>query len=181
MEFSESGWVFRFTNDWIVKKFDDHRYYRWLSGKGFKAVDFIAFQPNVRMLCIEVKNYRRESPEAQEVADLFCKKVSDTLQVVDIIERYFLRKPFYRLLRKIIQRWPQFFGEWGFWTEIADIMPDKERCFFVLWLKTRDEDEHFSQRIKALIKAQLDKEYRFFVMPYDQAGVDLGVEAYSEN
>ena len=39
--FTESGLCFTFSKRWKVLKYDEHRFYRYLSGSGFKGVDFI--------------------------------------------------------------------------------------------------------------------------------------------
>ena len=181
MEFRESGWIFKFSDGWIVKKYDDHRYYRWLSGQGFKGVDFLAFRPNDKLLCIEVKNYRQELPPVDTIANIFCKKVKDTLRIVNIIEQYYLRKPLYRLGQKTIRRWPQFFGEWGYWTEIAEIMHTKEHCIFVLWIKAREADPTFYDRLKQQIQSGFAPEYRFYVLPHDGQQSSLGLEVVPES
>ena len=179
--YTESGAVFEFSPGWIVKKFDAHRYYRWLSGQGFKGVDFLAFRPNDSLLCIEVKNYRGEPPTPSVIADTFCKKISGTLKIVEIIEQYYLRKPLYRLTQKWIRRWPQYFGEWGFWSEVAELALNRHNCVFVLWMETMDNNEEFHKLTKGHIRQQLSADIRFYVLPYDQQQEALGLKVTSEN
>ena len=45
-----------FDNEWKVVKFDEHRYYRRLSGYGLKAVDFLAIHVEMGVAFIEMKN-----------------------------------------------------------------------------------------------------------------------------
>ncbi|NNE29048.1 MAG: hypothetical protein HKN16_05405, partial [Saprospiraceae bacterium] len=58
MIFSESGLQFQFSNDWTVIKYDDHKFFRYLSGEGLKGVDFLGFTSEGGLFLMEVKNYR---------------------------------------------------------------------------------------------------------------------------
>ena len=64
----ESGLTFDFAAEWIVVRYDRHRFYKYLSGRGFRGVDFVLLhRTEARALLIEVKNYRyrhgRQIPE----------------------------------------------------------------------------------------------------------------------
>ena len=56
--FIESGLTFSFSKRWKVLKYDKHRFYRYLSGSGFKGVDFIGVLDEKQLVLIEVKNYK---------------------------------------------------------------------------------------------------------------------------
>ena len=59
----ESGLVFTFPKNWVVKKYDEHRFYNYLSGLGFKGIDIIAITPERKLILIEVKNYINRFPQ----------------------------------------------------------------------------------------------------------------------
>jgi len=101
MIFRESGLVFEFDpGRWIVKAFDDHPYYRALSGHGFKGVDFIGLLNGQELVCVEVKNYRRTFPDHPSLLQEFLlqeqagvlRKMEDTLRILDLIHQYYRRK-----------------------------------------------------------------------------------------
>jgi hypothetical protein len=107
--FSESELHFKFPVDWIVHKYDEHRFYRYLSGSGLKGVDFIAIHQG-ELILIEVKNYvtrsKKENYDPMEpllinpalYVKRYLRKFEDTLQLLDIIDRYYNRKWWYRNL-----------------------------------------------------------------------------------
>jgi len=67
MQLKESALLFDFEEtDWIVKKYDDHRYYKSLSGAGLKGVDFIGIFQQEKVVFIEVKNFRAKHPTRKE-------------------------------------------------------------------------------------------------------------------
>ena len=51
--FSESGLSFQFPEGWTTIKYDEHRFYTYLSGEGLKGVDFIAIHGE-NLVLIEV-------------------------------------------------------------------------------------------------------------------------------
>ncbi len=180
MQFTESGWRFRFSPAWKVKRFDAHRYYRWLSGSGLKGLDFLAYQANERLLLMEVKNYRdQEPPTAQELATLFYRKASDSQRIIHVIQSYYFRKPLYRLLFPLIKNKPNHFGDWGFWTEAADLLQELDRCDFVLWLVGTRLDDAYHSFTKVAIEQQLGSHHNFHLLPYQQTTAELGLDAES--
>ena len=58
MTYQESGLEFNFDNNWVLKKYDSHPFYKSLSGANLKAVDFIGIWKNEILVLIEVKNYK---------------------------------------------------------------------------------------------------------------------------
>jgi len=93
-EFQESGLTFQFNEDWVVNKYDEHRYFRRLAGEGLKGVDFLGIYKKEELVLIEVKNYRiryKEKPptaiyniiENPEIlAEKIQKKAEDTLKAI---------------------------------------------------------------------------------------------------
>ena len=60
--YKESGLLFTFPDNWWVIKLDEHRFYRYVSGRGYKGVDFIIIDDSGKLLLIEVKNYSNRFP-----------------------------------------------------------------------------------------------------------------------
>jgi len=148
--FSESGLSFQFPKSWTVFKYDEHRFYTYLSGAGLKGVDFIAINGE-ELILIEVKNYAdriikenfdpmrglRTDPEAY--VDHYFQKFADTLKLLGIVEKYYNRKWWYR---NIFQRFKSFFSkkeviktETGFWSRAIEILADVKGVKLILWLE----------------------------------------------
>lgn len=155
MTFRESGLNFNFPVGWKVIKWDEHRFFGYVSGRGFKGVDFMALCDE-KLYLIEVKNYqdRRlkdgEHPfdlilaDADFYAQVFLQKFTDSISLIRIIEKYYLRKRFFKW-------WSQqsYFGlknlvsipflqkfDFIFWTRVAQIIREQPReVQLVLWLE----------------------------------------------
>ena len=162
-----------------MTQFDAHRYYRWLSGQGFKGVDFVAIDPNRQLFLLEVKNYRENLPSVEDVAEMYCKKIEGSLRIVSILQKYFLRKRMYRWLHTLIKKYPQWFGEWGFWTEIADLIDQRSACHFALWIESKDLTPSFQQRLKRSIQQQLEPGFQFHLIPFEEYQKTLGLQVRS--
>jgi len=99
-----------------VLKYDEHRFYRYLSGSGFKGVDFIGVLDEKQLALIEVKNYKDrylldESDPTEGLiddplayADKYAQKFKDTFQLIGIIRKYYKRKWWFRHTRKLLLR-----------------------------------------------------------------------------
>ena len=165
--FEESDLTFQFSRNWVVKKFDDHKYYRILSGYGLKGVDFIGILDQTTLVLIEVKNYKRrkESPKAPNITDIlgnkpplidaFVYKIEDTILAINTVHKYLLRKWQFRLNQFIWKHLPIHWftnGEWAFWERCHQILSQKkEQVHYVLWLNTDEEyDEMKTQEVGAL-------------------------------
>ena len=113
MEFIESGLHFRFGEEWVIKKYDAHRFYQGLSGSGLKGVDFLGILGEGLFL-FEIKNFRRrrqwqeENPleavldHPSEFAENIAYKVEDTLLAIDAIWQYYNRKWLFRRLLPVV-------------------------------------------------------------------------------
>ena len=155
MTFHESGLTFNFPEDWKVIKWDEHRFYGYVSGRGFKGVDFMALR-NDGLHLIEVKNYRDRRPQDGQhpfdlvmadpdfYAAIFLQKFADSFALIEIIEKYYLRKRFFN--------WWSRRNYWGlktlahlsffqksdliFWTRAAQIIREQpEKVQLDLWLE----------------------------------------------
>lgn len=152
--FQESGLEFSFPNDWVVKKYDEHRFYHYLAGLGFKGVDLIAITPERKLILIEVKNYIDRFPQdginptetlinnTFTFSETFGQKFNDTFQLLQIVQKYFNRKKWYRWLALPISKFLPFSTliklDWGFWTIANDFFKNKE-IHLILWLETAPE------------------------------------------
>lgn len=153
--FTESGLNFQFSDRWKVLKYDEHRFYRYLSGSGFKGVDFIGILDEKQVVLIEVKNYkdRYATDETDPTADLlnnpemyaekYAQKFQDTFQLIDIIRKYFKRKWWFRHLRSMLLRFiPRRLllrFDWGFWNLMIQLIDENnEKIILILWLELND-------------------------------------------
>ncbi|AEE51663.1 hypothetical protein [Haliscomenobacter hydrossis] len=165
MTFHESGLVFRFPEDWLVRKFDSHTFYRGLSGFGFKAVDFIVLPPEGPLLLLEVKNYFNRDPRINApvppellpipaiLADKLHEKSADTLEAILKIQRYYFRKWSYRLLLPWLFRLRWKRSDWVFWTLVHQRAHVDRQAQFVCWLESDDGQTDWKENLTRLLKA----------------------------
>jgi len=148
--FQESGLEFSFPKDWVVKKYDEHRFYNYLSGLGFKGVDIIAITPERKLILIEVKNYINRFPQdgidptetlienIDSFSEGYVQKFQDTFQLLQIVQKYFNRKRWFRGIANPIQSFLPFSFlislDWGFWT-VANQLLEKKEVELLLWLE----------------------------------------------
>ncbi len=155
MTFHESGLVFNFPEDWKVIKWDEHRFYGYVSGRGFKGVDFMVLLDDGLHL-MEVKNYRDRRPQDGQhpfdlvmadpdfYAAIFLQKFADSFALIEIIEKYYLRKQFFNWWSrrnywglKTLAHLPFFQkSDLIFWTRAAQIIREQpENVQLDLWLE----------------------------------------------
>ena len=159
--FKESGLTFSFNNQWFVTKFDEHRFYKLLAGRGLKGVDFIGIYKEKTLVLMEVKNYidryKADGINPTEVflenPDFFLKKVEqkfeDSLRLIQIVRRFYERKWWYRMFaKKLIGKLPFTFlmqFEWGFWTVVWQLV-EEGKVEKVLWLELGEESKTSSKK-----------------------------------
>jgi len=154
--FKESGLHFIFSKRWQVLKYDEHRFYGYLSGSGFKGVDFIGILDQKHLVLMEVKNYHERLhsdtskpidsllADPESFAESYSRKFSDTFQLIEIIRQYYARKWWYQRIRPIIFKvLPQKYlikTNWGFWNLLIKLIEEKtEKINLVLWLELPPE------------------------------------------
>lgn len=173
--FIESGIQFQFPADWLVFKYDEHRFYRYLSGSGLKGVDFIAIRDN-ELILIEIKNYRERiekelySPVAVLIEkpdlykDKFVRKFEDTFRLLGIIEQYYQRQWWYRnvfqLLKKYLPKKWLFKMEVFFWSKAITLLKQNHQVTLLLWLEvppelSAEKVQHIHSYFQAVMQAQL--------------------------
>ena len=154
MKYRESDLNICFDPSWRIKRFDNSKYFKLLSGLGLKGVDFIAIDVHEQLYLIEVKNYKKriESPVAPDISDLygdfpllqnhFVAKIKDSNQLLEVIFKYLNRKWWYKWMFKMRDLIPADVAnsfEWAFWYDsyrISNQDPQKVSC--ILLLETED-------------------------------------------
>lgn len=163
MTFKESGLTFNFGPGWVVKKYDEHAYFRSLSGMGLKGVDFIAIRQERELVFIEVKNYRTRynadmdqsfevvvKPTA-ELAYELKRKSEDTLLAIDAVLQYYRRSWWYRRFRQLWMRWPWLQYNRAFWSRADELA--NHRLHFVVWLGLDfDDPENYAEELLFQLK-----------------------------
>ena len=150
----ESGLAFTFPENWVVKKYDEHRFYHYLSGLGFKGVDIIAITPEKKLILIEVKNYINRFPQdginptetlinnTLTISESYLQKFQDTFQLINIVQKYFNRKKWFQWIATPIQSLLPFSFlislDWGFWI-VANQLLNKKEVQLLLWLEVASE------------------------------------------
>lgn len=156
-KFSESGLVFQFDKNWVVKKYDDHRFYKRVSGAGLKGIDFISASNQEPVILWEVKNYVNRHPSVQEenrrklleeteefISDMV-QKVEDTFVAINAIHKYYMRRWWFKLLYPIFYRFPIQKSDWIFWNKINVWIEDPKNVVFYLWLEAEEVDQDYIQ------------------------------------
>lgn len=161
-QFQESDLLFTIAPNWVVRKYDDHTFFRGLSGFGLKGVDFIALLPDGRLGLIEVKNYhpRLDSlsgqphpikrKKAASLAKNLGKKYQDTLRAIRVVRRYYRTKWYYRwryVLLKPVERLLN--SDLYFWHEAAARAESSIPATIILWLETPKAAKKYRGKIYA--------------------------------
>ena len=174
MQLKESALLFDFEEtNWIVKKYDDHRYYKPLSGAGLKGVDFIGIFQQKKVVFIEVKNFRAKHPTKKEPFSVLSEtnqfitkiadKFEDTFIATTTIKAYLLKKWWYRLFLKFETQLPTSLflnRDWYFWHMVHQLANDKRKMEFVLWLEIEERISNqgkinLGQHIDNMLEKQL--------------------------
>lgn len=164
--FFESGIAFSFNEEWLVRKYDAHTYFKGFSGVGLKGVDFISIYQKRQLVLIEVKNYRSQVPgrkgshhvqslaNPSAIASSLGLKATDTLKAIRAIGLYYERKWFYRIVRPWVPRLRKIMPEWHFWTT-ANSLAQESQIIFLCWLEFDAEHQHLSEIIRGILGDQL--------------------------
>lgn len=191
MEFIESGLHFRFSEEWVVKKYDAHRFYRGLSGSGLKGVDFLGIRQE-ELFLFEIKNFRRRRHrQAENPLDAILSnpsgfveniafKVEDTLLAIDAIWQYYNRKWLFRRLLPAFRLLPVTENDWRFWARAYGLMQNPEQVKVVLWMETEQPRAALVRELEVLLHARLKERAASvrLVVRSDHAFLE-GVEAAS--
>ena len=128
--FIERGVKAIFDEEWSVIKLDKHRYYKRLSGSGISGVDFLAVHPVFGLALIEMKNYTKGMASIpQDLDQKMVGKKEDTIRLINIINKYYQRQFYFRILRYI--GWEYLYPkDWLIWLSAKEHL-DKGNIFFL--------------------------------------------------
>ncbi len=157
MIFNESDIQFDFASRyWAGRKYDEHTFFRGLSGAGLKGVDFVGIYRGRQLLLMEVKHFRysREVPITSLLAAEIAAKIEDTLTGITAIHQYFQRSPLYRFAEPLLGRLPARQRlEWPFWTRAYQLGQDPQCREILVWLEVEKESfpekEAFIQQLRS--------------------------------
>ncbi len=171
--FEESGLTFTFRDGWIVKRYDKDRYYKWVSGSGLKAVDFVVITPDGAVIFIEVKNYtvrygdqppailNRLVHDPAELVDTVNQKMKDTLLGIDTFHRYLRRRWWYRAGLPLLRRLPPGAGGIRFWTYVYYALKEQpNHCGMVLWAEWEPQDGLLNAETLQQLRNNLEQRLR---------------------
>lgn len=110
--YEESGLTFRFDADaWVVRRYDAHPFYRVLSGRGYRGVDFLLLhRREPRAVWLEVKHYVRADgggpgdtlrellADPSGLARHLAEKQADTLRGLRQIDHHYRTRWWWRLV-----------------------------------------------------------------------------------
>ncbi len=175
--FIESNFVFEFGKTWSVISFDQHKYFKMLSGHGLSGVDFVAFSKE-EVLLIEVKNYKRrpQSPKPPDISDLlgnppplahaFQEKIQDSLQIFRVIEAYFQRKWWFSGYKKLVGIWKGFqflHPDVYFWIQLFEqICKQENSTTAILFLEVESQYPELNPDELHQMQLQLQREMELF-------------------
>ncbi len=167
MIYVESDIQFRFTADWVVFRYDTHRYYKGWSGAGLKGVDFIGILKDETLVLMEIKNYnlrlsgkRGHTLDAIQMdpsllTEAFGHKIADTLTAIDAVRQYWQRHWWRRLALRWYSRRSPKSSEPAFWARVCALAENPEHCMAVLWLESNALDTAFRRRIGTQLSEEL--------------------------
>ncbi|MEM8583839.1 MAG: hypothetical protein AAGF87_06200 [Bacteroidota bacterium] len=131
-QFIESDLPFTFPPDHWVRAFDEHRFYKAISGQGLKAVDFAVLPPTGPLQLIEVKNYHPRLdaegapypvnwPTVDQLVEQLIGKYEDSQRIIRIVNSYYQRKWYFRVQLHLASYLPVIWSDSDllFWTSAA--------------------------------------------------------------
>lgn len=179
--FSESNYTFTFDKHWKVVKYDDHPYFRILSGRSFSGVDFVGIYRNEKLYILEIKNYYQYSKDGViEDLDQFVSeirgKMLDTLDLMRIIHKYHSRKLMFRFCIDLVNKLPSLHYTWWIWNRMKDLESNKD-FVFILLINSKEPLKTLSQKLNDKIAEE--QEYQipeievFDLENYNLPGVQI--------
>jgi hypothetical protein len=172
MSYVESDLFFDFPKHWIVKKYDQHPFYKGMSGVGLSAVDFIVVTQEDAILLIEVKNYcHRPASQLFHINALlrnheeglaysFIQKLEETITGINAIATYCSKSAWYRawyiLLKKVGAKYFLLSNDRLCWLWLNEqIQQTPEKIVPILWLELPDHLAQYQIELQASIVAQM--------------------------
>jgi len=173
--FKESDLQFTFSEGWVVKKYDDHAYFKILSGHGLKGVDFIGIYENKQVYLIEVKNYNKRSyspvdPDWSDIegetiplASAMHNKIEDSLRLIKAVNSYLSKRWWYRSaswLRTVLGN-NELIKDWHFWKRVGELLETSNDVFPVLWIELSPDFLTQSKQEEQDVIIRIQNEYAF--------------------
>lgn len=178
--FEESNLSFSFDNQWIVHKYDDHRFYQQLAGRSVSGIDFIGIYQEKTLVLMEVKNYidryfkddKNPSEDFLSKQEFYLKKIAkkyvDSLRVIEAVQRAYQRKWWFQLAQKtlfrVVKKERFLHWEFVFWTKAWELVEAGE-LRLVLWLEIENGEEQIfkinEKELPVLVEIMSQKNHSF--------------------
>jgi len=157
---TESKHKFSFDDRWHILKYDDHPYYRVVSGRSWRGIDFAGIYEDAHLYLIEVKNFYQfgNDGEIEDVNQFVLEikeKILDTVDLVQIIEKYHQRKWMYRLWIRLVKRFKELNTNWWFWNRMFEFIEIGSFTFVLLI----DSKENMTSLRNQLLLSLKDEDY----------------------
>lgn len=137
--YQEARQFVRFPDNWRVIRLDQHRYYQRISGKGLKAVDFIAVDDDMGLILIELKDYHTDQVPQEDVLEHTAnRKLQDSIKVIRIVYQALYRQWYFRW---IFLKWKWYRlcpEEWLVWRDAMSCI--EEGNYLLLMDICQDKD-----------------------------------------
>ncbi|MEM6320004.1 MAG: hypothetical protein AAF960_20195 [Bacteroidota bacterium] len=177
MVFKESGFSFDFPDDdWQIIRFDQHRYFKILSGAGLKGVDFLGIYQKKRLVFIEVKHFRTPAGKpfkpypiltnTTEFVQQIEQKYLDSVRLLNIVYQYLRRKWWFRWFEKGTSAFSDTLFQKSstyFWRQAYLLSQMPEKCQLNLFLEINPYESTlpknaFFEKVEGLLAGLLEKE-----------------------
>ncbi len=159
---------FSFPGRWRVRKYDSHRFYQGLSSVGLKAVDFIVLTDAGELWLIEVKNYQPRQngkkvfipkiKSTDRLADSIHRKFRDSLRAIRIINQYYERNWFYRIMGPYLRRIGGPNSDWHFWREAFLRSEAAAPPRLLIWIELDGARKNYRTRLFATLLKHFEGE-----------------------
>lgn len=168
--YSEGDLIFSFPLHWGVRPYDEHTYYRGLSGVGFKGVDFLLIDPGNEetspvLYFMEVKNYRTRTTEdgifvatlkpPDQLAETIAQKYADTREAIHTVYRYYRRSWWFRQFEPWLVRFQRYTHDRIFWTQAHHLVNEGQGVEVLLWLELEKKDAVYLDALEIALEKRL--------------------------
>lgn len=122
----------QFPSSWQCIKLDEHRYYKRISGRGIKCVDYLAIDPNWGLYLIELKDYPQKAkvPFKEEHQTTLLAKKAGSIKLIKTVNAALRRQWYYRLIFLRLKIYRICPDEWQVWY-MAEKCIDERRLVVV--------------------------------------------------
>lgn len=120
MKYIEGFQEIVFPDEWDTIKLDDHPYYRKISGRGLKSVDFMAIHEDWGLMLIEIKDYSHRGIPPDDIQDILDEKYHDSIRLIRAVHRYISKNWYYKLCYQWMNIRLLHLKEWDIWLKAYD-------------------------------------------------------------